>query len=288
MVRIVLSALTFFIFSSVLVFGQDFEVASIRLSGQTPEAQTSAGVHVDGSMVKYSAIDLKLYLGMAFHLKNFQIAAPDWMTSTRWDITAKLPEGSNPTQIPEMLQHLLRDRFQMKMHRETRELPIYGLVIGKTGMKLHESSTDAPPATGAAAGQSVNAAMSNTGTTVTYGNGAYFTIGNNRFEGRKLGMAVMADALSRFADRPVLDMTELKGTYDFSMDFSAEDFRAMMIRAAVAQGATLPPDVLKLADASSGDTLLNAVEKLGLKLESRKAPVEMLVIDDALRMPTEN
>ena len=284
-----LPTLTFFILPSVLVFGQDFEVASIKLSGQTAQGQTSAGISVDGSIVRYSAIGLKLYLGMAYHLKNFQIAAPDWMTSTRWDITAKLPDGSNPTQIPEMLQRLLRDRFQMKMHRETRELPVYGLVIGKTGMKLQESSADAPTGTGTSPTGSVNAAMSNgNGTTVTYGNGAYFTIGNNRFEGKKLPMAIMADALSRFADRPVVDMTGLKGTYDFSMEFSAEDFRAMMIRAAIAQGTILPPEVLKLADASSGDTLLNAVEKLGLKLELRKSPIEMLVIDDALKMPTEN
>ena len=83
-------------------------------------------------------------------------------------------------------------------------------------------------------------------------------------------------------------MTDLKGNYDFIMEFSPEDFHAMMIRAAIAQGTVLPPEALKLADASSGDTLFNAVEKLGLKLEPRKAPIEMLVIDQALKTPTEN
>ena len=68
-------------------------------------------------------------------------------------------------------------------------------------------------------------------------------------------MTIVAGALARFADRPVVDMTSLKGTYDFTMQFSLEDFRAMMIRAAIAQGAVLSPDLLKLADASSGDTL---------------------------------
>jgi uncharacterized protein (TIGR03435 family) len=86
----------------------------------------------------------------------------------------------------------------------------------------------------------------------------------------------------------VLDMTDLKRNYDFTMEFSAEDFRAMMIRATVAQGSVVSPEVLKLAEASSGDTLFNAVEKLGLKLEPRKAPIEMLVIDQALKTPTEN
>jgi uncharacterized protein (TIGR03435 family) len=83
-------------------------------------------------------------------------------------------------------------------------------------------------------------------------------------------------------------MTGLKGNYDFSMEFSPEDFRAMMIRATIASGTVVPPEVLKLLDASSGDTLVNAVEKLGLKLESRKAPIEMLVIDEAQKTPTEN
>ena len=101
-------------------------------------------------------------------------------------------------------------------------------------------------------------------------------------------MAIISSALARFADRPVVDMTDLKGNYDFTMESSPEDFRAMMIRAAIARGTVLPPEALKLVEASSGDTLFNAVEKLGLTLEPRKAPIEMLVIDQALKTPTEN
>ena len=274
--------------ASLLAFSQEFEVASIKQSAQDAQAQTSGGLSVDGSMVRYSALALKLYLGMAWRLKNYQIVAPDWMTSTRWDITAKLPQGSNSKQIPEMMQALLLDRFQMKMHRETREIPVYGLVIGKGGLKLKDSPANPAEKGGEPAAQSANAAMTSGGTTVTYGNGAYFTIGNNRFEGKKLSVAVIADALSRFADRPVIDMTGLEGSYDFSMEFSPEDFRAMMIRAAIAQGTVVSPEALKLLDASSGDTLFNAVEKLGLKMESRKAPIEILVIDEAQKTPTEN
>lgn len=272
---------------SLSLFAQEFEVASIKQSVQNVQTQTSAGLSIDGAMVRYTALDLKLYLGMAFRLKNYQIAAPDWMKSIRWDITAKLPEGASSKQIPEMMQTLLRDRFQMKMHRETRDLPVYGLVIGRNGIKLKESTSE-PTGDGTAQSQSLRASMSNGATTVSYGDGAWFTVGNNRFEGKKLAVGLIADALSRFADRPVVDKTGLAGKYDFSMEFSPEDFRAMMVRAAVASGAELPPEVLKLVDASSGDTLFNAVEKLGLKLESTKAPVEMLVIDDAQKTPAEN
>jgi uncharacterized protein (TIGR03435 family) len=239
-------------------------------------------------MVRYTALSLKLYLGMAYRLKNYQISAPDWMASGRWDITAKLPTGSDPKQIPEMLQALLRDRFQRKMHRETREFPVYGLIVGKGDFKLKESPAE--PASGDPPERSVNEALSTSGagTTVTYGNGSYLTLGDNKFGGKKLPMPIIADALARFADRPVVDMTGLKGNYDFTMEFSREDFRTMMIHAAIAQGRVLSPEVLRLADASSGDTLFNAVEKLGLKLEPRNAPIEMLVIDQALRTPTEN
>jgi uncharacterized protein (TIGR03435 family) len=91
---------------SYLAFGQQFEVASIKPAAQS---QTSAGLHIDGSIARYSDISLKQYLGMAYKLKTYQIAAPDWMTSERWDITAKLPDGSGLKQVPEMLQGLLRD-----------------------------------------------------------------------------------------------------------------------------------------------------------------------------------
>lgn len=275
----------------LVIFGQEFEVASIKPSAPGGQGQAIAGLHIDGAMVRYSALSLKLYLGMAYDLKNYQISAPDWMASDRWDITAKLPAGSDSKQIPDMLQALLRDRFQMKMHRETKEFPVYGLIIGKGGLKLKESPVD-PVAEGGEPPnqQSVNAAAGarGAGTVVTYGNGSYLRVGDNRFEGKKLSMKIMAAALARFADRPVVDMTELKGDYDFTMEFSLEDFRAMMIRAAIAQGSVVSPEALKLVDASSGDTLFNAVEKLGLKLEPRKAPIEMLIIDQSLKTPTEN
>ena len=271
---------------SPLIAGPEFEVAAIKPSAQ---AQSTPGLHIDGSMVRYTGLSLKLYLGMAHRVKNYQISAPDWMASERWDITAKLPEGSDTKQIPEMLQTLLRDRFQMKMHRETKDLPVYGLIVKKGESKLKESLAD-PAAVGEPSQRNVNVAptASGTGTVVTYGAGSYFTLGDNKFEGKKLPMPIVAEALARFADRPVVDFTELKGSYDFTMEFSPDDFRAMMVRAAIAQGALLSPEVLKLVDASSGDTLFNAVEKLGLKLEPRKAPIQMLMIDQALRTPTGN
>lgn len=217
----VIPAVALFLLAAVLVYGQEFEVASIKPSSQSAQGQTGAGLHIDGAMASYSALSLKLYLGMAYSLKNYQISAPDWMTSERWDIRAKLPDGSDPKQIPEMLRALLRDRFQMKMHRETKELPVYGLMIGKGELKLRESPAD-PSVGGEPSARSVNvgASGSSGGTTVTYGNGSYFTLGDNKFEGKRLPMSIMADALARFADRPVVDMM-----FRFSVKWNASVFR---------------------------------------------------------------
>ena len=283
--------MTLLLLSAPVILGQEFEVASIKLSDQNAQSQAvSAGIHIDGAMVRYSAVDLKIIIAAAWGVKNYQISAPDWMAAERWNITAKLPDGSDRKEIPAMIQALLRDRFQMKTHRETRELQVYGLIVAKDGLKLKETPADPAAASADVPKPAVNvgASAGGGGTVVNYGNGAYFTIGNDKLEGRKMQMSVLGDILARFADRPVVDMTGLKGNYDFTMEFSPEDFRAMMIRAAVAQGSVLPPDVLKLADAAPGDSLFNAVEKLGLKLEARKSPIDMLVVDRALRTPTAN
>jgi uncharacterized protein (TIGR03435 family) len=101
-------------------------------------------------------------------------------------------------------------------------------------------------------------------------------------------MTALADMLARFEDRPVVDMTDLKGNYDFTLECTPEDFRAMMIRSAIAAGVTLPPQALSLLDHASDGSLLDALQTLGLKLEPRKAPVEMLVVDHAEKVPSEN
>jgi uncharacterized protein (TIGR03435 family) len=127
-----------------------------------------------------------------------------------------------------------------------------------------------------------------TSTTVNYGNGSYMTYGDNKFIGRKMPPLALSESLARFVDKPVIDMTGLTGLYDFDLVFTPEDFRAMMIRAAVKAGITLPPEAMKLLDGSNGDSLFTAIETIGLKLEQRKAPIEVLVIDHIEKSPTDN
>jgi uncharacterized protein (TIGR03435 family) len=269
-----------------------FEVASIRPSEPITAQGVTAGVRIDGAQVRYALLSLRDYVRMAYKVKDYQIDGPDWMASARFDIVAKIPSGGTPEQVPEMLGSLLAERFQMKMHRTSKDFAVYGLVAGKSGPKLKASPPDAP-VEGADTGKgsvNVTAAASNTGTVIDLGKGSSVSISyaNNRIEGKKVTMAGFADLLARFTDRPVVDMTQIQGVYDLTLDFSPEDFRAMMIRAAVIAGAALPPEALKLLDAAPGDSLFNALDTIGLKLEPRKAPLEVLVIDRMEKAPSDN
>jgi uncharacterized protein (TIGR03435 family) len=189
-----------------------------------------------------------------------------------------------------MLQALLADRFQLKAHRESRDFPIYALVVGSGGLKAKEVPPDPDDAAVAAGNGAVEVAVSGGrgGVNFNYGKGSSFAFGNNRFEAKKLTMVMCADALGRFLDRPVVDMTGLTGQYDFSLALSPEDSMAMLIRSAIAAGVSLPPEAMRLLEGTTDASLFTAIRDQGLKLDPRKAPLEAVVVDDVSRTPTEN
>ena len=241
-------------------------------------------MQIDGAQVHCTYLSVKDYIRIAYQVKEYQVSGPDWMASERFDIHAKLPAGAKREQVTEMLQTLLEERFQIKMHRDSKEFPVYGVVVGKGGLKMKESPLD-PETEGAV---NVTATGGARGTTVNFGRGAYFTLADNKFEARKLTMAQLADSLGRFVERPVVDMTELKGTYDLTLEFTPEEYRALLIRTALSAGVALPPEVMKFLEGASDESLFKGLQALGLKLESRKAPLEVLVIDSASKTPIEN
>jgi uncharacterized protein (TIGR03435 family) len=182
----------------------------------------------------------------------------------------------------------------MTAHTETKDFPVYALVVAKGGLKMKESPPD-PNAEVGAPGEKPKAPATNVsgsggrgGVHIEYGHGSFFTMADNKFIARKLPMASFVEVLARFEDKPVVDKTGLTGSYDFDLEFTQEDYMAMLIRSAIAAGVTLPPEALRMLSGASGDSLLNALERLGLKLETRKAPLEMLVIDHIEKAPTEN
>jgi len=271
-----------------------FEVASIRPSAPGTFGQVGLGLHIDGSQVSIRQFALKDSIAIAFNLKQYQVTGPDWLATEKFDIVAKLPDGAPRDQVRAMLQALLLDRFQMKTHHETKDFSVYAVVVAKSGLKMKEVPAD--PVVDAPDGQkpadrgTVNVSVSGGrgGVVANYGNGSYFTLGDNRIDAKKMQMNYVADMLARFEDRPVVDMTELKGKYDFTLTFSEEDYHAMMIRAALSSGVALPPEAIQAMERASGDSLFSALQAVGLKLESRKAPLDILVIDHVEKTPTEN
>lgn len=263
-----------------------FEVASIRPSAEQTTS-VRVGFQATGSQVRVAAMTLKDYLGIAYSLRPQQIEGPDWLAQQRWDVVATIPEGGSNKTL-EMLQTLLTERFQLKTHREAKELPVYVLGVSKAGTKLTESKPDpnapaAPPDTVTVAGGG-----NNTSIDVDLGGGRSFTVANNQIQIRRMTMADAAEVLTRFVDRPVVDQTGLTKIYDLTLDVAPEDFNAIRIRSALNAGVPLPPQVMRILDNSSPDTLSAPLSKVGLTFDARRAPLDVLVVDSGSRTPTEN
>jgi uncharacterized protein (TIGR03435 family) len=274
------------------VFGQgaaarvEFEVSSVKPAPLTPE-RVNIGIHIDGAQVHAAQYSLKDFIQTAFRVKNYQIEGPDWLSAARFDVDAKIPGDGTRNQVPEMLQSLLADRFGLKVHRATKDLPVYALLAGAGEPKLTESPPDPEGAAPCKEAVDVKATGGRTGVHLDYGCGSYFSFANDSMEGKKLGISRFVDILGRFTDRPVVDMTGLPGRYDFALELTREDYTSMLIRSAVAAGVNLPPEALRMMN-SGEDSLIMALRRLGLKLEPRKAPQEVLVVDEIRKTPTEN
>jgi uncharacterized protein (TIGR03435 family) len=182
---------------------QQFEVASIRPSAQEPGGQVNVGVHIDGAQVRVVSLSLRDYLAIAYRTKGNMISGPDWTGSERFNISATLPAGSNAAQLPEMFQALLADRFQVKLHKEQKEFPVYALVVGKGSLKLKETPPDSDPDNEEPKGiVDATGGGSAAGVSVNLGHGSSWSFVPNRFEAKKLTMEQFAASLERFASAP--------------------------------------------------------------------------------------
>jgi len=263
-----------------------FEVASIRALDD-PSA-VRIGFQATGSQVRIAGMSVKDLLIVAYGIKPQQIEGPDWIGQLRFSVTATIPEGVPGSKVPEMLQTLLADRFQVKQHRETKDLPVYVLGVSKNGARLTESVKDpnapaAPPDT-----VTVTAGGNTSGAGVNLGGGRSFNLADNQIQIRGMTMGDVAETLTRFVDRPVVDQTALPNAYDLTLDLTPDEFNAIRIRSAVNAGVPLPPQAMRLLDNASPDTLSAPLSKFGITFEARKAPLEVVVIDSVLKAPTEN
>ena len=259
-----------------------FEVASIRVSPEPRPA--GAGVQITQRQARFSSLSMKDYLGIAYGVRMHQIVGPDWLGTARFEIAATMPETAPPNSIPAMMQALLEDRFKLRVHREPRDFPVYALEVATGGLKLVLSDEAQLRAGAFTVSSSTTAGV----TSVDLGNGASMTLGNNRFEAKRVTMAMLADTLSRFVDRPVVNMTNVEGRYDVAFELQPTDFMAMAVRSSIASGVPLPPQAQQVLDASSPSAVGDALKASGLSLNPRRGPVEMLVVDSIERTPTEN
>jgi len=279
-------ALSFTILAAPAVFSQtpaprpEFEVASVKPSEPVTNGRVSVGVHIDGAMVRCNFLTLLNYLNMAYDVKDYQIVGPDWLTTSHFDIVAKRPDGvEGEKALRAMVASLLEDRFKMVVHRETRDLPAYALVVGKGGLKINE----VPPDTDGVdtSKVDVNVTGGQHGTTVDLGGGSSLSYGLNKLEAKKVNFASITDSLSKFLDRPVVDETGLTGRYNFTLEYSVSELKAL-VRASGADASQIPDF------GGEQPSIFTSVESLGLKFEPRKAPVPVIVIDSIQKAPTAN
>jgi uncharacterized protein (TIGR03435 family) len=208
---------------------------------------------------------LKLLMTIAYRVQDFQISGgPNWIGSDRFDIVAKAEEGSN-SKIPEMLQALLEDRFKLTLHRETKEMPIYALTVAKGGLKLHESEGECPPRPSGPPPPPVPGKMPSPPC------GGMF-MGRNQTAGNHITMEQLVINLSRTLGRTVIDKTGLTAKYDIKLEWTPDQSQVQF-----GPGGPMPPPS---EPENSGPSIYTALqEQLGLKLESQKGPVEVLIID---------
>lgn len=265
----------------------EFEVASIRPVQPTDPGRVDAGLRMDGSQAHFGALSIKNLIARAYRIQPSLISGPDWISSERFDISAKLPEGATTDQIPEMLQSLLAERFGLKIHFEKKDLPAYALVLGKPPLKLKELTPDEEQETKNNGAVNVAVSGSAQGVSMDLGNGSSFTFADDQFQFTKVTMDIVAVELARFLDRPVVNMTNLQGNYSFTLPVTQEDYYILLVRSGANAGVALPPRALALLNGSPA-SLFDSLDAEGLHLDSRKLPLDTIIVDQALQTPTEN
>jgi uncharacterized protein (TIGR03435 family) len=292
------------LFAVIVWFGQTavppfFEVASIK-EARPPSSieniqagQFHLGMNINGSRADYGFMSLTDLISYAYRVKRYQLSGPGWMNETRWDILARIPEGQAADRAPEMMQNLLVERFKLSIHRENREQSLYALVVGKGGLKIKEAAPEEEP--GVDGGLSIR--IDNNGRGVAISSGATGIMrmmpgpnGGIQLQMTKITMAALADRLTLLMDRPVVDATGLKGNYQITLDLPIETMRGMAfaqkLTALAGLGSFGVPDAS--APDMSGAAIFKSVKDLGLELESRKGPIETIIVDRVEKTPTAN
>ena len=265
---LVLGALFAPIHAQITPTAPAFEVATIK-ANRSGTNNVRFGFQPGGRFVADNA-SLQTLVRNAYRVQSFEIVGgPPWLASDRYDIVAKAAGNATPADMLPMVQAMMAERFSLKFHRESRELPIYALMLargdGRLGPQLKPSAVDcsgalrgAPPPPPAAPSPRPTCGIRISGATLIAGGTT---------------LAQLASNLSNALGRTVVDRTSLTGGYDIDLSFTPDQ-------------TMMPPDAPPINP--GGPSIFTAItEQLGLKLESTKGPVQVIVIDSAEK-PTEN
>ena len=277
-----------------------FEVASVRLIEPAFLPDRMSGGRVDLTR------QLSKILQTAFRVQPHQLSGPDWLDQVWVEIHAAMPAGALNTQVPEMLHQLLVERFGLVTHREPRPTDVYELLSGPDGIKVREVE----PADELKRVFVSDPSTTMFDTTAETAQGAVRTIsipgGARRITSRtmyertrtpsgglvinatRMNMAELAPILQENLDRPLIDKTGLTGVYQFKLELPFDPIGAVLDAGAAAFRATQGGSPgAEPVDRRPGVPAM-VLEGLGLKLERRRVPIEVVVVDRISRTPTEN
>jgi uncharacterized protein (TIGR03435 family) len=237
-----------------------FEVASIKAAAPCCAAGQWRESKAGDDRIDFRYVTLRYCIAFAYGVKEYRISGPAWLGELRYDLVAKAPEGTRHEQLPEMMRALLAERFKLELHHEQKEFSVYALLLGKNGPKLKESPAEPGGPEGASFGMS------------SAGRGA------GRLEAKHADMTALANTLPRLVGRPVVDQTGLTGRYDFDLEFLPEDVK----------GIVMPPSADAVPAAELGVSIFTSIQRVGLRLDAQKVPLDSIVVDRAERTATEN
>jgi len=270
-----------------------FEVASVKPSNPNPDPANPLSMIAlmlpqPGGRFTATNTPLRMLIMAAFELKQEAqlVGGTSDLLAAKYDITAKAPVAFIGKELPQLLRTLLAERFKLKTHTETRELPLYDLVLarsdGRLGPDLKPSTSECSKADEVAAEQGAALAKGDVASFIgkpracsvsTDASGGPLNL-MMRGDGQEMKQVV--EILSQFTGRTVRDKTGLTGRYDFAMKLDLQ----MVLALAQKMGANIPAAAANIPQ-SDGSSLMTALnEQLGLKLESTRAPVDVVVIDN--------
>jgi len=278
--------------------GSAFEVATIHpgvsmetMARTAQGGKLHAGMFTGPSRVEIAWMTVADLVSLAYGVSPYEIAGPPDIKVARWDIMAKLPEGANKDQVPAMLQTLLADRFAFKMHRESREQNVYVLVATKE-LESGGAAIAAVDENAKELGSTLSARMQADADnrTATLSGGPLGTVRFTALERSgdvvrvemRIGMRALCSAAAYVIDKQVVDATGLNGDYNVRLDMTGDDAKALLRYAAGVGFIPVP------AAGSAGQSIFEALKKIGLRLEAKKTAVSMVVVDSVSKAPTEN